>query len=377
MRSLVVGLVVSVALVACGDIPAAPDAGGDAGIDAPTDPCDAPQLSVDQFFTCVSRTFCDVVSDCLGGDVAHLDCDDLPLVIFDDMFPPAFKRLLANSDQAGRAQWNPTAAATCLAHHLRDAQCELFSKGIGDEIFQCGAIVGNVLDGAACQADFECATPGARVRGARRRRASVRRPGLSQARGDRISSCTDEGFVRPRPTHCVRARVGTTTNLDLLASRRTAGAAVRRRRRTAIATCSATAGATISTAAGTCTASQAGRLDLQRRHASVAASSCASATPTTTTGICTRRAACLAPSCDAIMGCFGGQHCAGPTRTSSAPAPPRSALACAVRARRRASPSGAARRWPATAALASRPARPAPPAPARAAAFAGDPNPCS
>ena len=302
MRSLVVGLVVSSALVACGDIPAVPDAGSDAGIDAPTDPCAAPQLSVDEFFTCVSQTFCDVVSDCLGGDVAHLDCDDLPLVVFDELYTPAFKRLLANSDQAGRAQWNPTAAATCIAN-LRDAQCELFSKGIGDEIFQCGAIVGNVLDGAPCQGDFECATPGA---------VCENPAGGAPACGTQVcrkpaatdQSCAD--LPCGPGDHCVNARVGSTSTSTC---RTGAAGAVCDRSDDCDRDLFCNGGQGDQTAAGICTASKpVGSICSEDRECR-GELLCVGETDTAT-GFCTDVRVAGA-QCDAIMGCFGGQQCVG------------------------------------------------------------------
>ena len=199
-------LLVAVPLVtACGEVPPAVE---DAGIDSAADGCAASSLTVDEFFVCFSRAACSLIDDCFGSSTTHLDCDHLPLFLFNDLTQVAARRMLDDSVARGRAQWNPTAAASCVARIT--GTCELMKSG-GDLLAECGAIVGNVNDGAACQADFECATAGARCES----------PSGGQACGSKVcrkpaatgQSCANGGFCGPAD-YCVSKR-DTATNMDI------------------------------------------------------------------------------------------------------------------------------------------------------------------
>ena len=300
MRIAAALLVVVPLVTACGEVPPATvDAGGDGG----TGGCDASALTVDEFFVCFSRAACGLIDDCFGSSTAHLDCDHLPLFLFNDLTQTAARRMLDDSVARGRAQWNPTAAAGCVARIT--GTCELMKNG-GDLLAECGAIVGNVNDGAACQADFECATAGARCES----------PGGGQACGSKVcrkpaatgQSCANGGFCGPTD-FCVSKR-DTATNMDISVCE--SGAAGR--------PCDGggdcdlglfcNGGHDDSTAAGTCTASKpAGSIcsddtECQGELLCVGDTS-------TTPGTC-RDVRAAGASCDGIFGCFGHQYCAGP-----------------------------------------------------------------
>lgn len=145
------------AIAACGEIATSSDAGIDS-IDAAVDPCIQAAVSIDDFFVCLSRGVCDAYEDCGGSDTAALDCDNLPLQIFGDLSPTPLKTVIHDAVDSGRAQWDPAAAAACLAT-LKTARCSVFKAS---DIFEsCHAIVGFVNNGQPCQNDIECATPGA------------------------------------------------------------------------------------------------------------------------------------------------------------------------------------------------------------------------
>ncbi|KAB2898855.1 MAG: hypothetical protein F9K40_10930 [Kofleriaceae bacterium] len=164
MRKLVLGvavLSVCLSLAACGDIvPASSDAATDAQeTDAVEDICAKSELSVDEFFTCVSRTICNFYSDCVGSTTSYLDCDNLPISIFDSLTPPEANVLIASATAANRLQWNPTGAKQCI-DMLQSRQCAVF-KNDSDVFAACDTVTGMVADGALCQHDLECSTAGA------------------------------------------------------------------------------------------------------------------------------------------------------------------------------------------------------------------------
>lgn len=304
MRSLAVGLVAATALAACGDIPSVSDAGVDAPIDATPDPCDATSLSTEQFLTCVSLTFCEVLEDCMGSDTAHLDCANLPLVIFDDLLPNSLLRVLENSTAAGRTQWNPQAASVCLAN-LRDARCELFAKNVGNDIFNCGAIVGNVTDGQPCQADFECATEGA---------VCVNESGASGC-GARVckrpasvgESCSS---LQCRPgDHCVRTFVAS-TGTDTSTCRTGAAGAPCDRNGDCDRNLFCNGGLNNQTAAGVCSASKPVGSICKDDRECLGELMCVGETGTAD-GFCTDTRVAGA-QCDSPQGCLGHQQCIGP-----------------------------------------------------------------
>gem|GEM_PF-2592845 len=160
MRHAFALLFVLLAASACGEVVLQPDAGTDAlEIDAVVDPCTQAEVSIDDFFTCLSQEICDVYTDCAGSNRDGIDCADLPFYVFGGLPPTPLKVVIRDAVDSGRAQWNPTAAQACL-QVLRSTGCSLF-KG-GDDVFAtCAAIVGNVNNGQLCQNDIECATPGA------------------------------------------------------------------------------------------------------------------------------------------------------------------------------------------------------------------------
>jgi hypothetical protein len=164
MRTLVLGALTTVvcSLAACGEvIPLDPDAAVDAGdIDAVPDPCEATALSVDDFFTCLSRGICTIYEDCVGTDTAHIDCDNIPIDIFGNLSPTQAKVVIADASAAGRVQWNPTAAKACF-DMLTTRGCAVFKNDV-NPLDQCNAVMGAVNNGALCQSDMECATAGAR-----------------------------------------------------------------------------------------------------------------------------------------------------------------------------------------------------------------------
>jgi hypothetical protein len=102
---------------------------------------------------------CDVYEDCIGSDTAHLDCQNLPINVFGDLPPEAAKTVIASASAMGRVQWNPTGAKACY-DMLTTQGCGLF-KNDGNPLALCAAIAGSVNNGALCQNDIECATPGA------------------------------------------------------------------------------------------------------------------------------------------------------------------------------------------------------------------------
>ncbi len=204
MRTLVLGvavLSVCLSLAACGEVvPASTDAATDAQeIDAVADACAKNELSVDEFFTCLSRQICVVYADCIGSNASFLDCDDLPISIFGDLRPAEAKVLIASSMQMGRVQWNPTAAKQCV-DMLTSRQCGLF-KNNQDVFDLCTAITGAVNNGDRCQHDIECATQGAQCQspaggGNTCTDYTCRAP---VAAGQ---MCTNGAFCRPQD-HCV------------------------------------------------------------------------------------------------------------------------------------------------------------------------------
>ncbi len=162
MRQLVLAVAVLSSVAACGEvIPADTDAAVDAQeIDANPAPCAAAELSVDDFFTCISQRVCSVYEDCIGSASAHIDCENLNLNIFGDLSAAQVKVVIASASAAGRLAWSPTAAAACLAL-IPEGSCAIF-KNNGDPLGSCQAVVGAVNNGNPCQSDLECASPGAR-----------------------------------------------------------------------------------------------------------------------------------------------------------------------------------------------------------------------
>jgi hypothetical protein len=209
MRKLVLGIA-AMALSACGEVvPIETDAAVDAQeIDAVEDICAKNALSVDEFFTCLSRAVCTVYSDCIGSDTSFLDCDEIPINVFGDLRPTAAKVVIAQAVAAGRTQWNPTAAKQCVSM-LTEGGCRLF-KNDQDVFALCGALTGAVNNGQLCQNDIECATPGAQC---------VVTPGLPgtnqcvdytcRAPVPAGMACTGGAFCRPED-HCVYRLVGGT-----------------------------------------------------------------------------------------------------------------------------------------------------------------------
>ncbi len=302
---IVAALLLAVPLVtACGEVPPAPiDAGGDDG-DSAAGGCGASSLTVDEFFVCFSRAACALVDDCFGSTTTHLDCDNLPLNLFDDLTQVAARRVLDDSVARGRAQWNPTAAAGCIARIT--GGCELM-KNNSDLLAQCGAIVGNVNDGAPCQADFECATAGARCES----------PSGGQACGSQVcrkpaatgQSCANGGFCGP-DDYCVFER-DTATSMEISVCE--AGTAGR--------PCDGgedcdpglfcNGGRDDGSAAGTCTGSKpAGSICSDDRECQ-GELMCVGETASST-GIC-RDVRVAGAACDGIFGCFGHQYCDGPS----------------------------------------------------------------
>lgn len=302
---LVATLLVAVPLVAaCGEVPPAVIDAPGADVDAAVGGCAASSLTVDEFFVCVSRAACALIDDCFGSTTTHLDCDHLPINLFDGLTTTAARRLLDDSVARGRAQWNPTAAATCVARIT--GGCELM-KSNADLLAECGAIVGNVNDGAACQADFECATAGARCEA----------PAGGEACGAMVcrkpaatgQSCANGGFCGPAD-YCVFER-DTASGADVSVC--DSGAAGR--------PCDGgsdcdpglfcNGGHDDSTAAGTCTTSKpAGSICSDDREC-LGELLCVGETATTT-GVC-RDVRAQGATCDGIFGCFGHQYCDGPS----------------------------------------------------------------
>ena len=214
-------------------------------------------------------------------------------------------RVLTDSSMRGRAQWDPVAAAACVAR-LRTG-CALVTKDTGDLLAQCGAIVGNVVDGAPCQANFECATAGARCEAP---------SGGGQTCGARVcrkpaatgQPCVGNGFCGPED-YCVQRLDGSGADMSTCES----GAAGR--------PCDGGGGCDLGlfcnggnddrTAAGTCTAAKpAGSIcaedgECQGELLCVGEAS-------TSTGFC-RDVRAPGAQCDDLLGCFGHQYCSSPT----------------------------------------------------------------
>lgn len=306
MRALAC-LAFALPLVACGSIPATTDGGGDgdAGPDAAADPCMATSVSLEQFFTCVNRAACDLISDCFGSSTELMNCDDLPINLFDGLSIQSARAILDHDVTSGRAQWNPTEAAACLAR-LHQRSCALL-KTNDDFLDGCHAIVGNVLDGAACQAGFECATDGARCEapmgGTTCGSQVCRKPAATG------QPCTGGAFCGPAD-HCVRRIVGGT---DLsVCQPGTAGSACDRGD-----DCDpdlfCNGGLNDGSASGTCTAAKpAGAICRDDRECQ-GQLMCVGET-STTTGTCRDTRAPGAP-CDDLFSCFGHQYCAGAANT--------------------------------------------------------------
>lgn len=201
MRKLVLG-VAALALSACGEvIPIATDAAVDAQeIDAVEDVCTKSQLSVDEFFTCLSRAVCAVYSDCIGSDVSFINCDEIPINVFGDLRPTAAKVVIAQAVAAGRTQWNPMAAKQCV-DMLTANGCSIF-KNDSDVFARCTALTGAVNNGQLCQNDIECATPGARCEQTPNTNGNPCTDFTCRAPVPAGTMCINGAFCRPED-HCV------------------------------------------------------------------------------------------------------------------------------------------------------------------------------
>lgn len=299
MRVLAVALCSSF-LFACGEVPSAIDGGnGDGGVeaDAALDPC-AGSLTPDEFLTCVSQAACGLVSDCFGSDTAPLDCGNLPLNVFGGLELPAARRVLADSIARSRVSWDPAAAAACLEPLSTCA----YMKNDGEFLEGCAALSGRIADNAACQASFECRTPGARC--------------LSTTTSE--DTCGTAVCVRPAGTgascaggafcgigdHCVRRIVGST-------DQSTCETGATNRPCDGSGDCDAglfcSGGLDDGTAAGTCAASGAAGTPCSEDRECQGELLCVGATATTS-GTC-RDVRAPGASCDQLIGCFGGQTC--------------------------------------------------------------------
>ncbi len=197
-------VVALLSLAACGEVPQSPIDAAPVELDAPGDPCTQSEVSIDDFFSCLSQEVCRVYEDCVGSDTAHLDCAALPINVFGDLNPVPLKVVIHDAVDSGRAQWNPTAARACL-DLITVNGCGLFKN---EDIFQtCAAIVGNVNNGQACQNDIECATPGAQCVPPAAGGTDVCVGFTCRAPVPSGQSCVSPAFCRPED-HCVDRRPG-------------------------------------------------------------------------------------------------------------------------------------------------------------------------
>ncbi len=323
MRCLLAVVMCSSLAFACGEVPTAVDGGSDGGVDAAdagVDPCAGP-LTPDEFITCVSQAACGLVADCFGSAVGHLDCDVLPINVFDGLELPAARRVLADSLARSRATWDPAAAASCL---LPLRGCGLI-KSENDLLDGCAAITGRIADGAPCQAAFECRTAGAECRSTGASEDTCGATVCVRPAGTG-SSCAGGAFCGVGD-HCVRRFTG---GLD----QSTCESGATNRPCDSTSNCDTglfcAGGLDDGTAAGTCAASGPAGTPCSEDRECQGELLCVGET-STTSGTC-RDVRAPGAACDQLLGCFGGQACtrAGTTGLGTCGPAPTIGGACGV-----------------------------------------------
>jgi hypothetical protein len=157
---LVAAAILCVAIAGCGKVlqPGAPDAHQDALIKLPdaaiVDPCKG-SVALSDLGSCLAHAFCKKITDCGVGNVGDTDCDLLPFQFIGNLTSRQLEPGIGASIAAGRAGYDPVAAATCLAN-LESLSCKgLFSND--NPLEACGMFIGKVPSPNDCALDFECA----------------------------------------------------------------------------------------------------------------------------------------------------------------------------------------------------------------------------